>query len=65
MTVFDCVVISRKIACSAACLSPAELAGAIKRKVLVHPVTLSRALFPDNLILVGRNHPEVICNSIS
>ena len=62
MTVFDCVVISRKIACSAACLSPTEPAHTIKRSVLVYPVTCS---FPENLIFFCRNHPEIIRNSIS
>ena len=41
MTVFDCVVISRKIACSAARLSPAEPARAIEQRVLVDPVACS------------------------
>ena len=62
MTVFECVMISRKIACAAACLSPSEPARAISAKSL--PI-LPLIVCSDNLILLGRDHSEIIRNSVS
>ena len=62
LSVVGSIVISRKFGCSATCLSPTGPAHAKSAKSLpslLHIVCL------DNLILAGRDHPEVIRNSIS
>ena len=62
MTVFECVEISRKIACATACLSPSEPAHAISAESLS---ILSFTVCSDNLILTGRGKTEIIRDRIS